>query len=120
MAVTRSLRQKRSFLGGKLGKPVASKLVTLVDDPLLVGGFGSRPFTCSSVSRTVSPSNGARPVNSAYRTAPRPWTSVATVTAPLRPVVCSGAMYVGVPSRAPVCVRLPSASTRLARPKSVT
>ena len=36
--------------------------------------------------------NGALPASRAYRTAPKPYTSVAVVTAPRRPVVCSGAM----------------------------
>lgn len=38
----RSLQQKQSFLEGKLGTAVASKLLTVIDDPLLPGGFGSR------------------------------------------------------------------------------
>jgi len=33
-----------SFLGGKLGQKVASDLVTIVDDPLLVRGLGSSPI----------------------------------------------------------------------------
>jgi PmbA protein len=38
----RALQQKQSFLEGKLGSPIASKLVTLVDDPLIPRGLGSR------------------------------------------------------------------------------
>jgi PmbA protein len=45
-----ALQQKRSFLAGKLGQPVGSKLLTLVDDPLLVGGFGSRHFDGDGIS----------------------------------------------------------------------
>lgn len=39
-----ALFQKRSFLEGKLGQPVMSHLVNLVDDPLLAAGLGSRRF----------------------------------------------------------------------------
>ena len=40
----RALQQKQSFLEGKLGKPIASKLLTITDDPLLPKGFGSRLY----------------------------------------------------------------------------
>lgn len=40
----RALQQKQSFLDGKLGKPIASKLLTLTDDPLLPKGFASRLY----------------------------------------------------------------------------
>jgi PmbA protein len=36
--------QKRSYLAGGLGRPVASPVLTLRDRPLLPGGFGSRWF----------------------------------------------------------------------------
>lgn len=39
-----SLQQKRSFLDGRLGQTLGSRALTLVDDPLLVQGFGSRLF----------------------------------------------------------------------------
>jgi len=39
-----SLQQKRSFLEGKLGQAIGSQKLTLVDEPLLVKGFGSRLF----------------------------------------------------------------------------
>ena len=39
-----SLQQKRSFLEGKLGQQIGSSQLTLVDDPLLPKGFGSRLF----------------------------------------------------------------------------
>ena len=39
-----AIYRKRSFLAGKLGEPVASDKVTLVDDALRTGGLGSRPF----------------------------------------------------------------------------
>jgi len=39
-----SLQQKRSFLEGKLGQQIGSSKLTIVDDPLLVKGFGSRLF----------------------------------------------------------------------------
>ncbi|MBS1993719.1 MAG: TldD/PmbA family protein [Cyanobacteria bacterium SZAS LIN-3] len=40
----RSIDRKSSFLVGKLNEVVASKLVTIVDDPTMVGKLGSRPF----------------------------------------------------------------------------
>lgn len=40
----RSLQQRRSFLEGKLGEQVGSARMTLVDDPLIPGGFGSQLF----------------------------------------------------------------------------
>jgi PmbA protein len=39
-----SLQQKRSFLEGKLGQQIVSPLVSIVDDPLIPKGFGSRKF----------------------------------------------------------------------------
>ena len=39
-----SIQQKRSFLGDKKGKKIASPHLSIVDDPLLVGGLGSRLF----------------------------------------------------------------------------
>ena len=39
-----SIWRKSSYLVGREGTPVASPLVTLVDDPLLLRGPGSRPF----------------------------------------------------------------------------
>jgi len=40
----RSIQQKRSFLADKKGQQVASKLLSLIDDPLIKGGLGSRLF----------------------------------------------------------------------------
>jgi PmbA protein len=40
----RSIDRKMSFLLGKLGEVVASKAVTIVDDPTMPGKVGSRPF----------------------------------------------------------------------------
>jgi PmbA protein len=40
----RSIQQKQSFLADKRGKAVASPLLTIVDDPLIPGGLGSRLF----------------------------------------------------------------------------
>ncbi len=43
-AGARSLQQKQSFLAGKIGRQIASEKLTLMDDPLLEKGQGSRPF----------------------------------------------------------------------------
>ncbi len=40
----RSIQQKRSFLADKKGQQVASKHLTLIDDPFIQGGLGSRLF----------------------------------------------------------------------------
>jgi PmbA protein len=40
----RALQQKQSFLDGKLGKQIASKLLTLTDDPHLAKGMASRLY----------------------------------------------------------------------------
>ena len=39
-----SLQQKRPLFEGKLGQQVISPLVSITDDPLVPGGFGSRKF----------------------------------------------------------------------------
>ena len=39
-----SIQQKRSFLEGKLGQPIASAKLTVVDDPFVKRGLGSRLF----------------------------------------------------------------------------
>ena len=46
-------QQNMSLLAGKEGTVIASEIVTLMDDPLYPGGFGSRPFDAEgSASRT--------------------------------------------------------------------
>jgi PmbA protein len=40
----RSVQQKQSFLADKKGSKIASDKLTLIDDPLVVGGFGSRLY----------------------------------------------------------------------------
>ncbi len=40
----RALQQKQSFLEGKLDKPIANKLLSIVDDPHVVKGFASRLY----------------------------------------------------------------------------
>jgi PmbA protein len=40
----RLVQQKQSFLADKKGKRIAAELLTLVDDPFIVGGLGSRLF----------------------------------------------------------------------------
>jgi len=39
-----SLQQQRSFLDGKLGEKIASDKFTMIDDPFVVSGFGSRLY----------------------------------------------------------------------------
>jgi len=39
-----AIYREASFLAGRLGEPVASELVTAIDDGLRPGGLGSRPF----------------------------------------------------------------------------
>jgi PmbA protein len=50
-----ALQQKRSFLEGKVGQPVASPLLTLTDDPLVPKGFGSRLFDGEGIAAKVMP-----------------------------------------------------------------
>ena len=46
-------QQSMSLLGGKEGETIAASTVTLMDDPLLPGGYGSCPFDAEgSASRT--------------------------------------------------------------------
>ncbi|UCC45341.1 MAG: TldD/PmbA family protein [Candidatus Zixiibacteriota bacterium] len=40
----RSLQQKRSYLDGKLGQRIASEKLTVIDDPFVKRGLGSRTF----------------------------------------------------------------------------
>ncbi len=40
----RSLQQKQSFLDGKLGEKIGSDKFTIIDDPFIVGGLGSRTY----------------------------------------------------------------------------
>jgi PmbA protein len=44
-----------SFLAGKLGERVAGKNVTVVDDGLRPGGFGSRPFDDEGIAASSTP-----------------------------------------------------------------
>ena len=54
-AMGSSIWRKSSYLVGREGSRVASDLVTIVDDPLLVGGPGSRPFDGEGLSARVNP-----------------------------------------------------------------
>jgi PmbA protein len=47
---SRSIQQKRSFLADKKGRQIASKHLTLIDDPLIKGGLGSRLFDSDGFS----------------------------------------------------------------------
>ena len=44
-----SAQKELSLLKGKLGQAIASDCVTIVDDPLMPGGFASRPFDAEGV-----------------------------------------------------------------------
>jgi PmbA protein len=39
-----SIQQQRSFLDGKLGEKIASDKFTMIDDPLMISGFGSQLY----------------------------------------------------------------------------
>ncbi len=39
-----AIQQKRSYLDGMKGKPIASPKLTMIDDPFVVSGFGSRTY----------------------------------------------------------------------------
>lgn len=52
----RSIQQKQSFLADKKGTKIASDRLTLIDDPLIVGGLGSRLYDGDGIAakkRTV-------------------------------------------------------------------
>ncbi len=46
----RSIQQKQSFLADKKGQKVASRVLTLVDDPFIPGGLGSRTFDSEGIA----------------------------------------------------------------------
>ncbi len=50
-----AIYRSASFLTGKLGQKVAAENVTIVDDGLRPGGFGSRPFDDEGVPASVTP-----------------------------------------------------------------
>jgi len=50
-----ALQQKESFLEGKLGAKIAAAPLTLVDEPLLHGALGSRPFDGEGMSTKRRP-----------------------------------------------------------------
>lgn len=50
-----SVARKASFLAGRLGQAVASPLVTVMDDALLQGGLGSRPFDAEGTPSRRTP-----------------------------------------------------------------
>ena len=47
--------RKSSYLVGKEGEVVASPLVTIVDDPLIPRGLGSRPFDGEGIAAAKLP-----------------------------------------------------------------
>lgn len=50
-----AIYRSASFLTGKLGQKVASESITLLDDGLRPGGFGSRPFDDEGIPASVMP-----------------------------------------------------------------
>ena len=48
-----SARKGMSLLKGKEGTDIASPVVTLIDDPLLEGGFATRAFDCEGVASST-------------------------------------------------------------------
>jgi PmbA protein len=50
-----SIYRSASFLTGKLGERVASENITILDDGLRPGGFGTRPFDDEGVPASVTP-----------------------------------------------------------------
>jgi len=50
-----ALQQKRSFLDGKLGQKVVSEKLTVLDDPLIKGGLGSRLWDGEGISAKRMP-----------------------------------------------------------------
>jgi PmbA protein len=51
----RALQQKQSFLEGRVGQPFGGAKLTLLDDPLIPGGFGSRLFDGEGISAKPLP-----------------------------------------------------------------
>lgn len=45
-----SIQQKRSFLDGKIGKQICSEKLTIIDDPFILKGLGSRLFDSEGIS----------------------------------------------------------------------
>ncbi|MDH4073938.1 MAG: TldD/PmbA family protein, partial [Gammaproteobacteria bacterium] len=54
-ANARSVQQGRSFWAGILGEQAFSPILTIVDDPLIVRGLGSRHFDAEGISSKVMP-----------------------------------------------------------------
>jgi len=50
-----AIYRSASFLTGKLGQRVASENITILDDGLRSGGFGSRPFDDEGIPSSVTP-----------------------------------------------------------------
>ena len=50
-----AIYRSASFLAGKLGQKVANQNVTILDDGLRPGGFGSRPFDGEGIPSSITP-----------------------------------------------------------------
>ena len=49
-----SIYQKASFLADKLGEPIGNELITVIDDGLMPGKLGSRPFDSEGVPAQIT------------------------------------------------------------------
>ena len=50
-----AVQQERSFLAGKMGEQVASKVLSITDDPLIPGGMGSRLYDGEGIAAVPRP-----------------------------------------------------------------
>ncbi|MFH1851382.1 MAG: TldD/PmbA family protein, partial [Candidatus Neomarinimicrobiota bacterium] len=50
-----NIQQKESFLDGKLGSKIGSELLTIVDDPTVIRGLGSRYYDGDGIAAKVMP-----------------------------------------------------------------
>ncbi len=51
----RAIQQKRSFLADKMGEQITNPILTVIDDPHVVGGFGSSTFDSEGMATRKMP-----------------------------------------------------------------